>query len=110
MYTSKDDWVVVRDLDNLRDYFQLLEKQKITHLIVDEYATTELVDGGGPAVGVGLAGLQHELRLHLVDIFNHENNYKFLIKEYDSKEDGFNYHLKLFKIDYNLYNEWVNEN
>jgi len=109
-YTSKNDWVVVRDLDNLRDYFQLLEKQKITHLIVDEYATTELVDGGGPAVGVGLAGLQHELRLHLVDIFNHENNYPFLIIEYDSKENGFNYHLKLFKIDYNLYHEWVNEN
>ena len=77
---------------------------------MDEYATTELVDGGGPAVGVGLAGLQHELRLHLVDIFNHENNYQFLIKEYDSKENGFNYHLKVFKIDYDLYNEWVNEN
>ena len=95
MYTLRNDWVVVRDLDNLRDYFQLLEKQKITHLIVDEYE---------------IARLQHELRLHLVDIFNHENNYQFLTKEYDSKENGFNYHLKLFKIDYNLYNEWVNEN
>ena len=94
MYTLRNDWVVVRDLDNLRDYFQLLEKQKITHLIVDEYE---------------IARLQHELRLHLVDIFNHENNYQFLIKEYDSKENGFNYHLKLFKIDYDLYDEWINE-
>ena len=35
--------------------------------------------------------------------------YPFLIKEYDSKENGFNYHLKLFKIDYDLYDEWINE-
>jgi hypothetical protein len=43
-------------------------------------------------------------------MFNHENKYTFLVKEYDSRENGFNYHLKLFKIDYDLYNEWINEN
>ena len=94
-YTPLDDWVVVYDLDNLRDYFQLLEKQKTTHLILDEYNN---------------AKLQHELNLHLIDIFNHENKYPFLIKEYDSKENGFNYHIKLFKIDYDLYDGWINEN
>ena len=50
--------------------------------------------------------LKHELRLDLIDIFNHENDYPFLTKEYDSKENGFNYHIKIFKIDYDLYNEW----
>ena len=83
------------DLYNLRDYFQFLEKQKVTHLILDKYSGAQL---------------QHELSLNLLDIFNHENKYPFLIKEYDSKENGFNYHLKLFKIDYDLYNEWINEN
>jgi hypothetical protein len=83
------------DLYNLRDYFQFLEKQKVTHLILDKY---------------GNAQWHHELSLNLLDIFNHENKYPFLIKEYDSKENGFNYHLKLFKIDYDLYNEWINEN
>ena len=82
--------------DNLRDYFQVLNNQKITHLILDKYAN--------------VGWLNDELRLHLRDIFYHEDKYPFLIKEYDSKENGFNYHLKLFKIDYDLYYEWINEN
>ena len=35
----------------------------------------------------------------LKDIFKNENNYKFLIKEFDSKDAGYNYHVKLFRID-----------
>ena len=85
-----------QQIDNLRDYFQVLEKQKITHLLLDEINNTPLIND--------------ELRLHLIDIFNHENKYPFLVKEYDSRENGFNYYVKLFKIDYNLYDEWVNEN
>ena len=84
------------EIDNLRDYFQVLEKQKITHLILDQAVIGQLIND--------------ELRLHLRDIFSHENKYPFLVKEYDSKENGFNYHVKLFKIDYDLYNEWINEN
>ena len=94
-YTPTNDWEVVYDFDSLRDYFQFLEKQKITHLILDKYGNDKL---------------RHELNLHLLDMFNHENRYAFLVKEYDSRENGFNYHLKLFKIDYALYNEWINEN
>ena len=84
------------EIDNLRDYFQVLEKQKITHLILDQAVIGQLIND--------------ELRLHLRDIFSHENKYPFLVKEYDSKENGFNYHVKLFKIDYDLYNDWINEN
>ena len=91
---ANPDAVFHLDLYNLRDYFQFLEKQKVTHLILDKYSGDQL---------------QHELSLNLLDIFNHENKYPFLIKEYDSKENGFNYHLKLFKIDYDLYDEWINE-
>ena len=94
-YTSRYEGMTAYDLDNLRDYFQFSDRQKITHLILDKY---------------GDARLQHELSLHLLDIFNHENKYPFLIKEYDSKENGFDYHIKLFKIDYDLYAEWINEN
>jgi len=82
------------EIDNLRDYFQVLEKQKITHLILDQAVIGQLIND--------------ELRLHLRDIFSHENKYPFLVKEYDSKENGFNYHVKLFKIDYDLYNDWIN--
>ena len=79
-------------IDNLRDYFQVLEKQKITHLILDEKNNSQLIND--------------ELRLHLSDIFNHENEYPFLIKEYDSRKNGYSYYLKLFKIDYDKFNEW----
>ena len=91
---TKDSPITVYDLDNSRDYFQFLMAQKITHLFVDEYNNS----------------LQPELRLQLIDIFNHENKYPFLTKEYDSKENGFDYHIKIFKINYDLYSEWVNEN
>ena len=84
------------EIDNLGDYFQVLEKQKITYLILDKYNDARMISG--------------ELKNHLRDMFNHEGNYPFLIKEYDSKENGFNYHVKLFKIDYDLYNELINEN
>ena len=98
-YVPLADWWIVHDFDNLRDYFQLLEEQKITHLIVDKY-------NDAPEK----YRLKHELRLDLIDIFNQENKYPFLIKEYDSKENGFYYHIKIFKIDYDLYNEWKIKN
>ena len=85
--------------DNLRDYLQISEEKEITHLVLDEYNNAP-----------GKYRIKHELGLALLDIFNHENNYAFLTKEYDSKENGFNYHIKIFKIDYDLYNEWKNEN
>ena len=85
----------IPEIDNLKDYFNVLEKRKVTHLLLDENNNTPLIND--------------ELRLHLRDIFNHENKYPFLVKEYDSRENGFNYYVKLFKIDYDLYDEWINE-
>jgi len=79
-------------IDNLGDFFQVLKKQKMTHLILDKFNSSVLIND--------------ELRLHLIDIFNHENKYPFLVKEYDSKENGFNYHIKLFKIDYKMLEEF----
>lgn len=35
----------------------------------------------------------------LNNIFENENQYKFLIKEFDSKDFGYNYHVKIFRID-----------
>ena len=34
----------------------------------------------------------------LRDIFQNENKYEFLTKEFDSKEFGYNYHVKIFRI------------
>jgi len=34
------------------------------------------------------------------DVFFNEQNYPYLTKQYDSKVNGLNYHVKIFKIDY----------
>lgn len=34
------------------------------------------------------------------EIFENESEFSFLIKEFDSKENGFSYHVKLFKLDF----------
>lgn len=39
----------------------------------------------------------------LRDVFFEEGNYPYLKKIYDSKSDGFTYHVKVFKIDYELF-------
>ena len=84
-------------INNFEEYLTLLKKQNVTHLILD-----------GEHTGAGF--INDELISDLKYIFKNEEDYPFLIKEYDSKENGFKYHLKLFKIDYDLYDEWINEN
>ena len=91
---SESDEYYDTEIDNLRDYFYVLEKQKVTHLLLDENNNSPLISD--------------ELKFHLKDIFNHENKYPFLIKEYDSRENGFNYYVKVFEIDYDLLGEWIN--
>ena len=73
-------------ITNLDDYFRLLQKQQVTHLLVDKGNISVLISS--------------DLRSELQNIFHNEKNYPFLIKEYDSKENGFKYHVKLFKINY----------
>ena len=42
---------------------------------------------------------------YLYDIFHNEDNYPFLEKIYDSKDDGYRYHVKFFKIDYDRFDK-----
>ena len=67
---------------------QLISKCKelgITHLVVDDR-------------DYSLKNMQF-----LSNVFDNDQDYPYLIKEYDSIEDGFTYHLKIFKIDYNVF-------
>jgi len=84
------------DINNFEDYLTLLKKQKLTHLILDGEHNTPLFTN-------------EELASDLKYIFKNEEDYPFLIKEYDSKENGYKYHLKLFRIDYDSYDQWLNE-
>lgn len=43
--------------------------------------------------------------LFFKDIFDNENKFPYLIKEFDSIDNGYTYHLKIFKIDYDKFEE-----
>lgn len=57
----------------------LNSEKKLTHIIVDE---------------------SDSRKDYLKEIFTEKNNIDYLIKEFDSNEQGYDYHLKSFKIDY----------
>ena len=66
--------------------FILEHDKQLTHLIVDT--------------------MDHRPNF-LKDVFYNEQNYSYLIKEWDSKNDGFTYHVKIFKINYELFNSKI---
>ena len=43
----------------------------------------------------------------LKEVFTNEENFPYLKKIYDSKIDGYTYHLKIFEIDYNQFKELI---
>ena len=38
----------------------------------------------------------------LHDVFVHEEKYPYLLKEFDSRDSGYQYHVKIFRIDYEV--------
>lgn len=69
------------NFDSLEDFIIGSKNNGLTHIMVDD---------------------NKERQDFLVDIFENENNYNYLDKMYDSKIDGFAYHVKVFKINYKL--------
>jgi len=84
-------WQSRININNFDDYLTLLKNQSVTHLIIDTENNVRFIND--------------ELRSDLKHVFDNEEMYPFLIKEYDSKKNGFKYHLKLFKIDYIHYEQ-----
>jgi uncharacterized protein YnzC (UPF0291/DUF896 family) len=66
------------------------KEQGLTHLVIDESQKQD--------------NLRKEF---LIEIYKNENKYNFLKKIYDSNNDGFNYKLKIFEIDYKLFNQYM---
>ena len=82
------EWRDKMNIDSFDEYLPLLKEQNVTHLLIDETNTIRLIN--------------NNLREELVYVFHNENEFPFLTKEYDSRENGYNYHLKLFKINYDV--------
>jgi hypothetical protein len=72
--------VNANEYDNLNEFISNSENIVLSHLVIDN-------DSNMPNF--------------LIDVFENEKKYPYLIKEYDSKEDSnLNYHVKIFKINY----------
>lgn len=64
-------------------------KEGLTYLIVDNLNTKQ------------------NRKMFLNDVFYHEEKYPYLVKIFDSKEHGYNYQVKIFKINYNKFDSMM---
>jgi hypothetical protein len=68
--------------DSLEDYILASKDKGLTHIMIDD---------------------KRERPNFLKDVFSEDDNLFYLDKIYDSRIDGFTYHVKVFKIDYELF-------
>ena len=79
-----------QEYDSLDDFIKNAELQltgepiKITHVVVDEKETRPQ---------------------YINDIFHNEKKFSYLTKIYDSAEHGYDYHIKIFEIDYEIFDK-----
>lgn len=71
--------------ENLDEYMKIGKENGLTHFIIDDKKNNS-----------------YRMKF-LGDIFDNEDNYPFLEKQYDSLDDNFTYHVKIFKINYGVY-------
>ena len=75
--------------NSLINYIQDSKKEGLTHLVVDG----------------------NEIKAKFLnEVFTNDKKYPFLIKEFDSLEESYNYHLKVYKIDYEKFEEFLEKN
>jgi len=72
----------VSNYNTLEDFLIILKNKQLTHLVLD--------------------GAEDAPKF-LNDIFYHEERYPYLVKIYDSFERGYNYHVKIYEIDYSKF-------
>jgi hypothetical protein len=70
--------------NSLVEFIKENKKNGLSHIVVDDKNTQ---------------------KIFLQDVFKNELKYEYLIKEFDSNEKGLSYHLKMFKIDYEKFDE-----
>jgi hypothetical protein len=71
--------ISTQGFDNIEDFIQKNKENGLTGLVIDNKK------------------IRPEF---ILDIFKNEEKYPYLIKELDTSDLGFSYHVKIFKIDY----------
>lgn len=77
----------IEGYSSIENFITISKEQGLTHLVIDDLSKSELVN----------------------DVFFHEEKYPYLIKIYDSVEHGFDYHVKIFRIDYEKFSQLINQ-
>jgi hypothetical protein len=77
--------ISIDEKETLREFLEFAKENNLGYLVIDD-------DGDDVEF--------------LYDVFHNENNFEFLEKIYDSKIDGYNYHVKFFKINYDDFNKY----
>ena len=70
---------ILREYDSLNEFIDYAKNEGLTHIVADE---------------------NEKRPQFLKDVFYNEKKFPYLIKIYDSSEQGYDYHLKIFRIDY----------
>jgi len=73
-----------KDFTSLDDFIEFGKKNELTHLVIDN---------------------NYNMQDFFMDVYDNEEKYQYLVKEYDSAEHGYNYHVKKFKINYEYFNK-----
>ena len=76
----------IKEIDSVEDYIIFGKEVGLTHLVIDGKSAQPNV---------------------LNDIFYNEKNYPYLLKQFDSMEHGFKYHMKIYKIDFHLFEKYL---
>jgi hypothetical protein len=72
----------IKDFNSLEEFIKFEKEEELSHIVIDK---------------------SQNMPNYFLDIFDNEDKYSYLIKEFDSHDHGYNYHVKKFKIDYNMF-------
>src|SRR3989304_560994 len=80
---NRTEYYWYNEADSLSDIIELGKENGSTHLVIDD---------------------NQNRPQFIKDVLINENNFPYLIKEYDSLEKGYKYRLKIYRIDYEKFN------
>ena len=76
----------IEEINSVKNYIKFGKNVGLTHLVID-----------------GKSALPNILN----DIFYNEKNYPYISKQFDATEHGFKYDIKIYKIDYQLFEKYL---
>jgi hypothetical protein len=90
-YVKGTDFVYLeQSADSVKKYIELARDQNLSHLVIDS---------------------NEKRSLYFKDILFNEEKYPYLIKEFDSLKEGYiHYNVKVFKIDYDVFDSMLKYN